>query len=199
MGLMDFLFGSPGRVKQISTLTPEQQQLHNLINSGMMGPMQGGMNYLSGLFGGGDEAFKAYEAPFMRQFQEQTVPGLAERFAGMGAGAQSGSGFAQALSSAGAGLSENLAAQRANLRQNALSQMLGLSQLGLGTKAFENMQIPGSQGLVGQIAPFIGAGATMGMGSLLGPATGMMGNVLSNWLSKKLGLTQAQTQGGGTP
>lgn len=126
---------------------------------------QQGSNYLQQLLSGSPESSAAFEAPAMRQFNEQIVPGLAERFSGMGAGAQSSSAFQQALGQAGAGLSENLQAMRSGLQfgglgqalgyaQQPISNLQGFGQLGLGTnmRGFMPKQQSFWQQLLGHMA-----------------------------------------------
>ncbi len=163
MGLKDFLFGTPGRIENVPTLTGGQGDLLSQLLGGLGGEGGGlemGLQNIMGLLSGDPGALEAFQAPAIRQFEEQTVPGLAERFSGLGSGAQQSSAFGQALSSAGAGLSENLSAQRAGLQQNALSQLQSLLGLGLGTQAFQPTQIAGTEGFA--------QGALKGLGSLAG-------------------------------
>ncbi len=76
------------------------------------------------------EQQKSFEDPYRQEFEQKTIPGLAERFAGAGAegGALSSSGFGQALSSAGANLQTNLAQQTGQRRQDAMKQIMDLYQ-----------------------------------------------------------------------
>jgi hypothetical protein len=177
---------------EFQTTTPEQMQgiqqllasLHgtnlNLSQSPLFGA---GQNWLMQLLQGGPEAFKQFEAPHLRQFNEQTIPGLAERFAGAGAG--SSSGFQQALGQAGAGLSENLAALRGGMQMNALPQALQYAQqpisnalqagqmgISQNTKAFQ----PKTAGFFQQILQALAGGVGSGIGSAV---TGGLGNPFS--------------------
>lgn len=181
---------APKGYSSFSTMAPQQQQLFQQLLSGMFGggqnPLFGaGQNYLQQLLGGGPEATAAFEAPYLRQFQEQTVPGLAERFAGLGSGAQSSSAFQQALGQAGAGLSENLASLRSGLQMQALPQALQYSQqpfnqarslLDVSSLGFAPKQTPWWQsllaGLGGGVGQGIGMGATGGIGSIFGKLFG---------------------------
>jgi hypothetical protein len=86
---------------------------------------QSGSNYLQGLLSQDPRMMQQFEAPYMRQFNEQIVPGLAERFTGK----QSGSAFQQALGSAGSGLMERLAALRGGLGMQAAQQALNYAQM----------------------------------------------------------------------
>lgn len=156
-----FFLGSPSRAQQLPTMTPEQQNLLNSLLGQLGGPLSSGIQNLQNILSGSPEAFSAYERPAMRQFQEEIIPGISERFAGAGAG--SSGGFQQTLGRAGERLAESLAAQRAGLQSQALSQLQNL--LGLGTQSqFQYSQIPGSTGFLGALAPGLGAGLGMGLG-----------------------------------
>jgi hypothetical protein len=159
--LSEILFGAKPVEQQIPTMTPEQQQLLTMLTEGMgeSGPQM--FQYLSELLSGDSQAQSAFAAPMMRQFQEETIPGIAERFGGVGA--QSSSGFQQALGKAGAGLQENLAALRSQLQSQAAGQLQGLLGQGLGTRAFENIYMPQQQGLLHGLAGGAGQGAGSAM------------------------------------
>jgi hypothetical protein len=172
-GIFDFLFGSSDKLQQVPTMNPQQQQvLSQLLSqlgmgSGVGGNFQGANDYISQLLEGSPDAFNRFEQPYLRQFNEQTVPGLAERFAGAGAmgGGLSSSGFGQALSSAGAGLSDSLAALRAQLQGGAANQAMGqynqTASMGLGANPFGYERLQGSPGVLGQ-ALGIGLGGGLG-------------------------------------
>lgn len=169
-----------------STLNPQQASLLQQLlgsSSGQSGNIQqnplyqSGGNYLQKILSGDTSAF---EAPLMRQFNEQIVPGLAERFSGLGSGAQSSSAFQQALGSAGADLSERLGALRGNLQMQAAPQALSYAQqpvsniqnlLGLQTQAFSPKQM--------------GFGKQLGLGLAGGIGEGLGG---SSWITSLLKL-----------
>jgi hypothetical protein len=143
---------------------------------------QQGSNYLQQLLSGSPESSAAFEAPAMRQFNEQIIPGIAERFSGLGAGAQSSSAFQQALGQAGAGLSENLQALRSGLQmqgaqqglqyaQQPISNLQGFGSLGLGTqtKGFMPKQQPFWQ----QLLAGLSGGAGQAAGNIFGSKLGM--------------------------
>jgi len=169
--LMKFLFGQPGSINATPTVTPQQQQLLDLILGSSMGPLQQGFSNLSGILSGDKQAF---EAPAMRQFQQEIVPNIAETFAGLGEGSQGSSAFAQTLGRSGADLAENLASKRADLQSNALEQLLGLTKTGLQPQ-FTPMQIPGQEGALQGI--FKGLGSIGGFG-----ASQFLGGGISNLL-----------------
>ena len=86
-----------------------------------------GQNFLQKLMNPSQEATQEFAAPYMRQFNEQIVPQIAERFSGLGA--QRSSGFQQAMGSAGGDLMERLAALKGNLGLQGSQAGLGYSQL----------------------------------------------------------------------
>lgn len=73
--------------------------------------------------------FEKFEAPAMRQFNEEIIPGVANRFASMGSGGSLGStAFRNQLGRESSNLATNLAAQRGQMQQQAIPQMLQYSQ-----------------------------------------------------------------------
>ena len=174
---MSFWTGQKERVQQLPTKDPQQmnflKQLLGLLGGqGIQGAGQGLQHYMDIL--GGDTS--AFEAPLMRQFNEEIIPGIAERFSA--GGGQRSSAFGQTLGKAGAGLQENLGALRANLKNNAAQSLLGsLSNLGgLGTQStFENIFRPGSSGFLGNLGQGLGQGlGQAGVGALTGGMGGLM-------------------------
>jgi len=154
--LLNKLFpGKPGEYKAMPTMIPEQQGLLGQLMGGLGGPLQSGLGNLQSMLSGDASA---YEAPAMRQFQQEILPMIAERFSGMGAGAQSSSAFQQALGGAGAGLAENLAMQRAQLQNQGLGQLGSLLGYGLGAQPFQWQQMGGQQGIGEAMAPGFGIG-----------------------------------------
>ena len=129
------LGSSPKGYNVMSTLNPGQMQIFNQLLGSLSGAQgnisesplyQSGSSYLQQLLSGSPESTQDFEAPYLRQFNEQTIPGLSERFAGLGAG--SSSAFQNALGQAGAGLQEQLASIRGGLRNQGLGQALGYAQ-----------------------------------------------------------------------
>lgn len=159
------LFGQKEKVQQLSPLTGEQQQLFSQLMQAMQGKGAGGAfgdvaDYYRGLVGGDSETQQQMEAPLMRQFQEDIMPGIAEQFAGMGAGGLSSSGFEQQASRAATDLGERLGSIRAQLRQQGAQGLSGLAQGGL-SPVQETVVRPATGGLLGGLAQ--GAGAGLGM------------------------------------
>jgi len=162
MSLRELLFGRSGEIKPLPTISPEQQALMSQLMGGLRSPLKAGLGSLSDILSGN---VGAYQRPAMRQFREQIVPGIAERFSGMGAGAQSSSAFPQALGQAGAGLAEQLAMQKAGLQQQGLGQLQSLLGMTMQPQ-FQYQQIPGTQGALSSI--FGGLGSAIGTGLGLG-------------------------------
>lgn len=136
---------------KLPTMNKEQQALLNrltqMLGGGALGQGFGeSVDYQRQLMDPNSAAVQQFTEPYMQQFEQQTVPGLAERFAGMGAmgGGLSSSGFGQSLSAAGSNLQSQLAALKAGLGQQAASQLMGqyggMLGLGLGTPAFAYQQ-----------------------------------------------------------
>lgn len=122
-----------------SSYSPEQIGLLNqsIAGAGGNGPpditqnpqYQQGNEYLMSLFND-PEFFNAFEAPMQREFQEKTMPTLANRYASMGTGgAFQGSGFRNQALREGANLQEKIAAMRGNMQMNAIPQLMNSSQM----------------------------------------------------------------------
>lgn len=151
--------------QKLPTMTGGQtgllEQLMQALQGGGMGggPLGAGMQSLSDILSDKPEAFAAFEKPFKTQFEQQTVPGLAERFSSIGSGSQGSSGFGQQLGAAGANLSENLASMRSGLKQNALTQLMGMMQTGLGAQQFGYGHRTPPKGFLESILPGLASGA----------------------------------------
>lgn len=155
---------------QVDRFNPSQQKLIGQFTQGAGSAVPQGFEYLRSLLSGDPSAFQAFQAPYQREFQQQTIPDLANRFAGMGSGNLSSSAFQQALAQAGTSLQEKLAALRGNLQMGALDRLHSFSQLGL-TPEKETYLSPGDPGFFGSLAPALGSmGGTAfdkGLGSWL--------------------------------
>lgn len=181
--IMRFLFGDRDRTKQQSVLSPEQQNLAKSLFGGLGGGgiygqgqqgYESGMNYLQNLYSDSPDAYNKLAAPYLRQFNEQIVPGLAERFTGAGYGGRQSSAFQQSLGQAGQRLQEGLGSMFEGLKSQNLGNLLGFSNLpfqqaqgALGQRTFENIYQPGSTGIVG--------GGLEGLAGGAGQAGGILG------------------------
>lgn len=188
MALRDFLLGTPGRAEQVQRFNPEQQQAFSQILqqalSGLQQPTAG---------------FEPIAQQARTQFQQQTVPSLAERFTAMGG--QGSSAFGQQLGQAASGLEQGLASQQAQYglqRGNQLQQLLGM---GLAPQ-FDTIQFDQQPGFLetGIARPFLqGLGQAL-PGIASGGASSLL-TVLSKILSGANKGPQSQTQqaAGGAP
>lgn len=159
--IMDWIFGSAPQLKKKPTGTPQQQQfggqdlismLQQMMQQG--GGLQQANQYDQSLLGQGPEAFEKFSQPYLQQFNEQMLPQIAERFAGMGA--LSSSGFGQALGGAASNLQSQLAQLFSQLQGQAAGRQQGqfqnLSQIGLGYNPFAYHE---KQGSVGAAIPIL--------------------------------------------
>lgn len=171
-GWFQALFGKPERNYQQSLLGQEQQPGYRQLLAAGQGPGAGGAfgeaaDYYRNLLSNNSADFDAFAAPEMRRYNEQTIPGLAEQFAGMGSGGLSSSGFRNAATSAGADLGERLGAIRAQLRQQGSQGLQQIGQAGLG-QFNENINRPETFGLAGSLAEGLGKGIGSAGGMFLG-------------------------------
>jgi hypothetical protein len=176
LGAVGSLFsrGRRGSSQKIPTMTPQQQQYQGGLLQGLGGLTPDMFARLQEILGGDDEAFSKFEAPYLRQFERDIIPRIAERFGGaLGShGALSSGGLNQALAAAGTDLSTNLASLRGGFQQQALSQLQGLMGVGLQPQ-FAPAYRPPTQGFLGGLAPGIGMGlGSYGIPALMGLSGG---------------------------
>lgn len=181
----------PKGFRSVSTLNPQQANILSQILQGAQGQnlnvgqspiFQSGSSFLQNLFTPNSQTLSALEAPLMRQFQQEILPSVAERFAGVGA--LSSSGFQNALSQASTDLATNLGALRAQAQLEALPEALKFSMAPLSSlsdllnmQTFSLIQKPQRQ-------PGFLKSLGLGLGSMF---TGGLGNVLGQGLGNKLG------------
>src|SRR5690242_11049803 len=158
----EFLFGGKDKIKKAGTLTPEQEQLMSLINEGLTK----GEGPLADIFGSFDKgAFEeGVSKPALKQFQEEILPLLQEKFiAGNQVG---GSGMQRAGLKAGTDLQSKLAQLMYEAQQGQKqNKIAGVNTL-LGRQGFENIYKQGSEGA---LSGFI-KGAGQGLGQAAGSA-----------------------------
>jgi len=133
--------------KKVSNYDPAQKRIYQQLEQMLQGTpgSQKAMGLLEGYLDPNSDQYRDFEAPYMRQFNEQILPGIAERFSGAGAnsGALSSSGFGQALGGAAAGLQSNLAGMKEQIRRQSIGDIL---------QQYQN-QIQNRQGYLG-LKPF---------------------------------------------
>lgn len=180
----NFLTGKEAEQEQRSLLSPEQQKLQQQLEGAISGQGAGGAfgdvaDYYRGLLGNDSADFQAFAAPELRNFREQILPGIAEQFAGMGAGGLTSSGFQNSSVGAGADLSERLGALRAQLRQSGAAGLQGLGQFGL-RPTVENIERPAQPGLLESFAQPAATAVGTAFG---GPVGGAIGNAVGSFAS----------------
>lgn len=151
-------------IEQQSLLSRQQRKLEKERFNALKGPGAGGAfgdiaDYYRDLMSPDSQTAQEMGAPEHRRFNEQTIPDLAEQFAGMGSGGLSSSGFRNAGISAGTDLSERLGALRAQLKGQGAAGMQNLAT-GALVPTVENLRPQPQSSFgenfaqgVGQIAP----------------------------------------------
>jgi hypothetical protein len=180
---MAFFKSKPEKIQRISKLRPEQESLFSQYLQALGGQGAGGAfgdvaDYYRGLMSG--EGSEAFEAPLMRQFQEDIMPGIAEQFAGLGAGGLSSGGFAQETGRAATDLSERLAQLRAGLRSEGVKGLQGLTGQAFG-QMDETLFRPREPGLLEKFAGEAFGGIGKGLGTAFG---GPLSGLFSSFLKK---------------
>lgn len=199
-----FSHGREDKFKQLPTQSNQQQafqnQLLQQLQSGQSGQNFGlAQDYIQKILSGDPSAYNQFASPYLQNFEQQIIPRLSERFAGLGGGMGGGvggsSGFGQAIGGAGAQLQAQLAQLHAGLRQQASQQAMGQynqqAQLGLGNRGFENVYQPGTLGFgassLAGMAPGIGQGigqyAGYNMGQGFGGGNQNAGNMTPSGMS----------------
>ena len=191
--MVSFFKSKPERVERVSRLRSGQQedlfsqQLQAALGPGAGGASGDAADYFRSLLSG--EGAEEFEAPLMRQFQEDIMPGIAEQFAGMGAGGLSSGGFAQEAGRAGTDLAERLGAIRAGLRGQGAAGLSGLVQNALSPQD-ELLFRPRQPGLLESFAGSAAGGIGMGIGTALGgPLGGAIGGGLANLWKRRAPVT----------
>lgn len=134
MAFGEFFTGTSPRYEAIQRFTPQQQQaLSQLLNMGLQSAKPV------------DFAPIAQQA--RSQFEQKTLPTIAERFTSMGGGAQQSSAFPQILGSAGSELETNLASLQSQFGLQNQQSIFDLLRLGL-TPQFEPKYVEGEPGFL---------------------------------------------------
>lgn len=145
-------------------MSPEQKQFLNSLITGV-GPMA--QNAFPGLLQGYSEDLyqTGIVEPAMKQYENQILPAIQQRFVDANAG--SSSALNQALTQSAGDLSNVLAGQKINLQQSMSQQQLGaLGQILslLGQRSFDPI-VQGPQS--GLLKDLIGAGGQLGAAAIM--------------------------------
>lgn len=143
------------KATQVPIYRPQQEQgLDDLLGQGLQ-----------------NSNFDNIDARARKNFNTQTIPGIAERFTSMGNGGQRSSAFQGALGNAGADLESQLGAMRSQY---------GLQQLGFGLRPRFDTRFQGAEdnfasGALGGLSQGLTASAFSGLqGNLMGGGGGAM-------------------------
>jgi len=121
------MFGKGSEEKTKPIYNQDQEALLSQLLGGLSGPLSSGLGNIGNILGGDQATFDAYFKPARRGFEEETLPGIAERFTGsLGEGSQRSSSFGQALGSAARDLEENIFSQRIGMQTDALAQLMNM-------------------------------------------------------------------------
>lgn len=174
--------GSTYNKGQLSLIDQIVNQVKGMNNQGQGDITQNqgyqqGQEWLNNMFND-EDFFKNFEAPALRQFEEEIAPGIANRYAGMGSGGSTGStGFRNALAREGANLSQNLARDRYGMQQQGAQQQLQYAQQPISNyqqlmqQALQPTQNTYTPATASPFAPIAGAfagGAAQGYGQQWG-------------------------------
>lgn len=159
-----FISGNPGGFEQVSSFAPWQQQyfqqLAQMGQQGLQNPYQG---------------FEDIANYSRNQFQNTTLPSLAERFAGLGSNALSSDAFQTQNQQAAKDLELGLAALRSQYGMQNRGQFANLLGMGL-TPQYQNVMREGTPGagasLFSQAAPALGKLGANAIGGYLGAGKG---------------------------
>lgn len=171
--MANFFTGSQDKIKQYDPYSTEQRGYMDESLQGAQGQLGNIFKWLNSILNDDPSAYEDFEAPFMQQFQQQTIPQIMERFAGMGA--QSSSALNQTLGEAGKNLQMGLASQRAGLKNNAMQQLSGMAEQSMKPK--QSYIQGGKKGYFDYAAPLIGQAMGMGMNAATGGMSGAGGQL----------------------
>lgn len=201
-GILSSIFGNKGggdEFKQVDRLSrPQRGFLNQIYNKGTVenSPLYGsGSDFLQRLLSSDPEMMAQFEAPYMQNFEQNIVPGIAERFAGMGTGSGAGSSSAlfNSLSQAGRSLQTDLAGLRGGMQMQGLGQALQYAQqpysnklAALNVSPFENVFMPRQPGAMDSVLSTLPT-ALLSMGSMFGGTGGSAGQVPSKTMPGNYG------------
>lgn len=175
--------GTPPSTKKISALGDTGKELFDLIHQGVLG-----QGPFASIFGGFDpeqinQFFQTGVAdPMRKQFQERTLPGLAQRT--VGAGLSRSSGLQRQIGQQENDLEDRLMAmlaqQQMGARESALQRQRGGIENLLKTPETIIQQTPGTSGTPGMLEQFLPQALGMAGSAIGGPVFGAAGSWLSN-------------------
>lgn len=148
-----FFGGREGGIYQSPTSTPQQSQFMNMLLQ-QLGPQA------TQAFN-----FQPIAQAATNRFEQQALPSIAERFAGMGS--KRSSGYNQAIANAYENLQTNLAGQQQQFGLQSQGNLAKLLGLGLQPQ-YENVFDPGASGGFMQLLSALAQGLGRAGGAALG-------------------------------
>lgn len=156
----EFAFGTKGKVKKAKTLSQGQLDMKSLIDLAL----KTGEGPFADLFGefNAEEFNQGVSQPLVKQFQEEILPQLNEKF--ISGNQVLGSGMRRAQNKAAVDLQSNLAKLMYEAKQGQKQNRLKGIETSIGTKEFENIYKPGTKGAAQGFIEGIGEGIGSGVG-----------------------------------
>jgi len=140
-GMKDFFLGKGAETKTQPIYNPQQEALLNKMLGGLQQQLPLVLQNLQNILGGDPETMEAFARPARREFEEETLPTIAQRFTStFGPGSQRSSGFTQAVARAGRKSAEDIASQRLGLQSQAAQQLMGLAGGALSPRQYQYQQ-----------------------------------------------------------
>ena len=150
--LKNYFLGTPAHQLQSTNYSPNQQMGHEFL-------LQQGANSLNDPYAGWEDL----QNSIGKYYNEQVVPGVAERFSGLGNNSLTSPDFTKQLQQSGQGLQELLAAQKSQYGQQ--NRNFGLQALNRGLQPYqENTYVPRQPGLPESLLYAIAPGLSHGAG-----------------------------------
>ena len=154
--LSDLFFGKKSKTRRESVLNDAQEQLLEQLIQEIMGGTQFSE----------DQFQQGFVDPALKQFNEQTAPGIQQRLIAGGEGRSSA--LENLIARAGTDVQSDLNQKRAGLFNAASDRRANQFNTALGTNSFGIIQEPGTKGLFGELI----GGAVGGFGGSAGRAAG---------------------------
>lgn len=150
----------------LPTMGGGQKELYDLFKGQVSGGVPDVFQKLLGMARGDQGTFSQMEAPLMRQFEQEILPGIAQRYAGHGISGSSG--MQNSLSNAATNLGTNLQAQRSDLMRQSMHDVLGIGQNLLGMQTQQSGLVQ-NKSVINDLLKLLGGG----LGSLGGTYGGI--------------------------
>ena len=170
------LFGRGEKNKQVSTLTPKQQEIQNQLENAYSDRGAGGAfgetsDYWRDLLSNDPTIMERMSAPSMQQYQQNTND-LSTQYAGLGL---TNKDFQTGSQHGAESLNERLKAYRAHLRTSGAQGLTNMANFAL-RPTVENIHNPETSGIFESFAKGVGSAVTHGAGNYATNGGGIGGN-----------------------